>query len=229
MLYKSVRLDNEFNNEFEQAKLVAKMFQELVSNTPMDEDYTSKISTPVEHHKRVKRYVYKYEEVPDPKSSTGTSLRKVKVFLTDEEALSAAQVTVTNELKERKHKADEKSVRGDWLIKYKGVTYKAFDTESEDGNIPNYDYIFSKEDFVKKDDEAAINKIAKAFSENVKDKRYHKISFEPWNVNPRWQLLEFGGYKKASKPTIGEPYGYKHGVLIIIHIKHHMVLQDCKN
>lgn len=184
-------------DEYYPSVIAAVFFQMLVSNTPLDEDYTYvyEYETPV----RKRRKMYTTEPYEDIISGKTTNVRIIK----DIEELKEEYVDTMQTRKVKKiihHKADKEAVRDSWVLHFKGM-----DFYSSDPNI--------KDCFVKKSDYDSIDRLAQYIYEKVKDSNNGNNAFSYENTNPRWEMLEYGYYKnEESKIRIGTPYGYKHGV-----------------
>ena len=167
----------------------ATFFQILVSNTPMDEDYT--YETEVIGSDRIK-YYGKNGKL----KNTDTMLKEAKV----------GTRTVR-----RKHRADEEYIRGDWTITFRGKTFKAFESApAKDSESMQIDYTFNEADFYKKSDPAAIERIANVMFELTKDSDDLSSVWSEHNINPRWLRLEYGGwYTRQTKMARGAKYTHR--------------------
>lgn len=172
----------------------ATYFQMLVSNTPVDEDYT------YEKEVIVKSRASVYA------TSKGAYGGKVKT----KEQLSE-DINVRIEKRKVKHKADKHSVRGDWILTFRGKNFKAYETAPEKNSLTaNVDYTFSENLFFEKEKKESIEKIADILYEQTKDSDDFSSTFVKFNINPRWEVLEKGGYINQSEAKFGSRYA--HGV-----------------
>lgn len=222
----------------QEAMAVAKYFQILVSNTPMDEEY---VYNAAEYEDRIspsaraqwkelskeKRRIFSkiwYLDNYTPKIRNALNANEQAV-LEIGQAMSRANQTIElenrisdinkeiEELKkqkeeffEKRHKPDNDYVRGDWVLTFRGVRFKAFQTSRS----TSADVYFSKEDFEVVDDFNSITKIANIIQEKTKDGVVGG-GFKVSNDNPRAAMLEYGGYDTGdSGPNIGSKYA--HGV-----------------
>lgn len=216
--------------------LAATYFYTLVSNTPIDEkyrgvdrdNYWSRPRLSIKKQTSAKSYKDPNKSLPEIKKELNENRTKI----------------LNTRLVEREHKPDEESVRGDWVMTFRGVTFKAFDSEpANNSENVTAQVCFKPEDFmnpvtdlnmpvdsdslytIKKDKDGNeikqikntvakpyIWKIAEIIAKNTEPS--DDISIEAHNINPRWQILEFGGYKsKNSGPWKGSgKYGRQHGV-----------------
>lgn len=192
----------------QEAMAVAKYFQILVANTPMDEEYRYVAMDEIKFKKDIKdkrrelrKELLKLERsssVNQEKAEREKEVRKlIREIDHDEESF---------ENRERKHKPDNDYVRGDWVLTFRGVRFKAFQTSRS----ISADVYFSKEDFETVDDFNSITKIANIIQEKTKDGVVGG-GFKVSNDNPRAAMLEYGGYDTGdSGPNIGSKYA--HGV-----------------
>lgn len=158
----------------------ATFFQILVSNTPIDEDYEYDTIETIP----VKRKIVKSTK------NRGRELQNVNTAV----ANAVYERTIK---RHRVHIADDISVRGDWILEFRGKIFKAFQTESADySESVTSDYTFDESLFETKSSIKAIKTIAKILSEQT-DGSDSKFNYR--NLNPRWELLEYGGYKSLSK------------------------------
>ena len=167
----------------------ATFFQSLVARTPMDEDYSYEeegIGTD-----RVK-YYSSNGELKSPKQIAKEANPRVKTF-------------------KKKHKADAEYVRGDWTITFRGKTFKAFESQpAKDSDHISVDYTFTEDLFEKLGDQSSIFKIADTMFELTKDSGDLSSVWSEFNINPRWQALEFGGwYTHQSKMAKGAKYSHR--------------------
>lgn len=198
-------------NEYQKCLTLATFFFTLVANTPMDEDYTGKRTVQYGTAGRVS-LKGSHPKIEIPTSGDAAA--------TDEELLERARSQFEVKTKEItvKHKADECSVRGDWILKYKGCNFKAFKTQEEEGSspLPSKLIYFQKDWFLTtsfRKNESYIDEMANLIYEATKKSKAKSDTFVYENVNPRTGLLEYGGYSNGtSAPIKGSKYGYKHGV-----------------
>lgn len=168
----------------------ATFFQLLVSRTPYDEKYT-----------------YTIEGVGSSKPKFFKDKNTIK---TAEEALAESNVGIRTYKKT--HKPDKSYIRGDWVITFRGKTFKAFETEpAENSKSVQVDYTFTKDLFWKTSDQSAIEKIADKMFELTKDSGDLSSDWSEDNLNPRWQFLEFGGYY-THESTVAKGAKYTHRV-----------------
>lgn len=176
--------------------MMAAYFQILVSNTPIDEDYE-----------------YQVEEISTYKKKT--------------DRVKEGRITqIKTSIKTKHHKADKVSVRGDWVLTFRGKTFKAFDSEPEKDSIQmSPDLFFGEEYFDKGVDTTSMIKMAEiimdATGKDFDEKRFEEMENEKLdptlcvtNINPRWQILETGGYNRnpaTLSPSKGTKYGLEHG------------------
>lgn len=205
---------------------VAKYFQILVSNTPMDEEYdyqsTEEKFSESQKEKwkeaRAKRseWTKKYWAANfDTASSKQETLETHRIAR--EEALAeirkyddiAATLEASKEgFRTRIHKPDDDYVRGDWVLEFRGVKYQAFKTSRDSGAS----VFFDMEDFVTPDDDEAVKRIADVLH-NHEGNGIVGGGFKVKNDNPRAAMLEYGGYEaEDGTPKVGRPYGKEHGV-----------------
>lgn len=189
-------------NLFYECVTAATYFQILVANTPMDERYTYQV-------KRMKydrlRYTNNKGEERDPDDVFNDMMKSSRVQL----------VTKT-------HIPDEESVRGDWVLIYKGHRFKAFKTTpSKYSDGGTFEKTFYKSYFNAIKDEKSIEKMAIAIYETVyghdsmvtesvlRDSTSKNNNFRVENLNPRWEMLEYGYYKTSeSEPKKGAKYSH---------------------
>jgi hypothetical protein len=195
---------------------VAKYFQILVANTPMDDEYKYKdFNDPTnvysEEQRARKAFIRKkLEELrTKPKKKKTQEDYKKEAFLLDKlDSFYEQDKTNKMGIVTRTHKPDNDYVRGDWVLTFRGVRFKAFQTSRS----TDADVYFSKEDFERVDDFNSIVKIAKIIQDNTKDGVIGG-GFKVINNNPRAAMLEYGGYESDnSGPYVGTKYGLKHGV-----------------
>lgn len=176
--------------------MMAAYFQILAANTPIDEDYTFKVE-------ELSAYKKKTDRVKEGR------ITQIKTYI-----------------KTKRHEADRVSVRGDWVLSFRGKTFKAFDSEPEEGSVHvSPDVYFGEEFFDKGVDTASMMRMAEIIMDatgkdfNVKQLgEMEKEMLDPTqcvtNINPRWQILETGGYNRnpaALSPRKGTKYGLEHG------------------
>lgn len=187
--------------------MMAAYFQILVSNTPVDEDY-------VFLQERLSTYTRKTDRgLTKTDRKTGTVEPK-------------KQTQLSTYITRRKHTADKVSVRGDWILTFRGKTFKAYDSEPEQGSLDvSADVYFGEEFFDRGVDTESIMRIAEmimdATGRDFDSKRLVELEAEKLdpslcvtNVNPRWQILETGGYTRnpsTKSPRKGSKYGLEHG------------------
>lgn len=187
--------------------MMAAYFQILVSNTPVDEDY-------VFLQERLSTYTRKTDRgLTKTDRKTGTVEPK-------------KQTQLSTYITRRKHTADKVSVRGDWILRFRGKTFKAYDSEPEKGSLDvSADVYFGEELFDRGVDTESIMRIAEmimdATGRDFDRKRLAELEAEKLdpslcvtNVNSRWQILETGGYTRnpsTKSPRKGSKYGLEHG------------------
>lgn len=210
---------------------VAKYFQILVSNTPIDEEYTyrgkvynldglklsdrqraewkrlAKERDKARAKNEVDEEKYKLHEKAvlelDYSKASKITFDKAKLI---QKQIDNILMNPEQDWTERLHKPDNDYVRGDWVLIFRGVRFKAFETSRSIGA----DVYFSKEDFEVVDDFNSITKIANIIQEKTKDGVVGG-GFKVTNDNPRAAMLEYGGYEGGnSGPNIGSRYA--HGV-----------------
>lgn len=215
-------------DEFYGCYYAAVKFFLYVSNTPLDERYTYTVTVPAHEklkRKRVKMVKY-YNHI------FGTPVYR---SVEDIEKDAKETVMVPEKKYKKKHKPDQESVRGDWVMTFRGVKFKAFETEpSEYGLFDDSDYTMykswfdfnNKRLFTLQDAEQraeSIEKIAKFLYEKTHENYkpvlnengipiFGKESFDcpMTNLNPRWEQLEKGTYVKSLEQKNTGPKHY-HG------------------
>jgi len=143
---------------------VASFFQQLVANTPLDEDY---------------------------------NYSREKVGYDEQGAIIRSSIV------EETHYADKEKVRGDWVLTYRGVGFKAFESKKPEGaqSIP-YSITFNEKYFYTPGDEGSVLAIAKIIQKNTVYNELEiaaPLNFSYDNINPRWKILEIGGYTRTTK------------------------------
>lgn len=197
----------------QESMAVAKYFQILVSNTPMDEEYIyrSKVWTKDGLNLKLsdaqraewKRLAKERDRAEKANEVDERGFSKADII---QEQINKITQNPEQDWTERKHKPDNDYVRGDWVLTFRGVRFKAFETARNIGA----DVYFSKEDFEVVDDFNSITKIANIIQEKTKDGVVGD-GFKVSNDNPRAVMLEYGGYDTGnSGPNIGSKYA--HGV-----------------
>lgn len=177
--------------------IAATYFQILVSNTPVDENYSYNTKS-VRKKGTIDRY---RTEVVDG--------RKVRRAATAKEMFDDLSISV--ETRTKHHKADKESVRGDWILSFRGKNFKAYKTKpSKNGDSFTADVTFNENLFTKKADNASISKIAEKLFMATKSNKDLSFEFNTFNVNPRWEMLEFGGYEHEDSPV--KKGKYTHGL-----------------
>lgn len=200
----------------QESMAVAKYFQILVANTPMDDEYKYKdFNDPTnvysEEQKARKAFIRKKLE----ELRTKPKKKKTQKDYDKESFLQGKLDSFYEQDRENKmgivtrtHKPDKDYVRGDWILTFRGVRFKAFQTSRS----TSADVYFSKEDFEVVDDFNSITKIVNIIQERTKDGVVGG-GFKVSNDNPRAAMLEYGGYDADdSGPYVGTKYGHKHGV-----------------
>ncbi len=185
--------------------IAATFFQILVSNTPIDEDYT---------YTRLRKIKRRDRHIKFTQDNNGTKFLRNAKDIADE-ILSKEKIEIREE--PAFHKADKKEVRGDWVLTFRDKNIKAYETEPERyADTMKIDITLKREYFEKKSDEESISKIANILHEITKDDEKNNLSlkFSYNNLNPRWKILELGGYSpiKEGEPRKGAKYGLLHGV-----------------
>ena len=181
----------------------AAFFQLLVSNTPIDEEYEY---TYRKTYLKTNSTRY-FDEFNDKELSRMAREDGLNRILRD------SRDVIKDKLKGAKlvtktytaiHKPDSSYVRYDWEFTYKNKTF----TPKEVMNACQDEDLFTK-----KGDADAIEKIANYFWAQTKDSGIKNENFVYKNTNPRWELLEYGGYERDSVTvSIGKKYGFEHGV-----------------
>lgn len=181
--------------------IAATFFQLLVSNTPIDEPYV--------FTRRVKRKKKNWVKIR-LLNGQGINARARSAEDLAEEMLSMPKIVYYNT--RETHTPDEKSVRADWVLTFRGKNFKAWDSEQEDySEQVNIDGYMKPEWFENKGDQWSINEIAEFLVDHT-DEYNFDLNFEYNNLNPRWEILEKGGYTTNSNPKVGSRYGFEHGV-----------------
>lgn len=205
--------------------LAATYFYTLVSNTPVDEPYRKEVGQKLNVWDRpsftVKdgKVIKGEEQLRDEISKNGTRIKRTRYR------------TVT-------HIPDEESVRGDWVLYFRGKTFKAYHSQpNKKGKSVAVDCYFTEDDFRNPITESSFDDIKSAFYnkngdiKNTAFKPYiwtlaeriqkvvgdsHSDEYMPVveNLNPRWSILEYGRYKsEPNGPWAGVgTYGLPHGV-----------------
>jgi len=208
----------------------ALFFYLLVSNTPMDEDYEYTYRKTYLTHGRTK-YTEKIsadeqlslfrnsEFEGSVKTKNGIVERKFS-FKSD---TGVKELTIARDyqdiMREKKanaqlvtkeyttmHKADESFVRYDWEFMYKGFKFTPTVVEAELRGSFGEDVFTDKKINLK-----VVDAIANYFYRVTKDRDNTNEKFTYTNTNPRWELLEYGGYENDSVKISSGPK-YKHGV-----------------
>lgn len=196
----AVQTFNLFKN-FYICLVVALFFQMLVSNTPIDENYTYERTRKRVRQSRTSHF------------NGDGSLKTTEQYVTDRNA----RLLVTTE----HHKADKYKVRADWVLTFRGKNFKAFRSEHEPGSdIMSVDFEFYEDWFRKKSDFESAMKIAQVLYIQTGKSSYDAtkdniLDFGYTNMNPRWELLEYGGYAESSNnrgARRGSKYKFRHGV-----------------
>ena len=245
----------------------ATYFYTLVANTPIDETY--QLQADGDREQGIKATVGEKRNywakariaLKRRKNHHVTDDNKTLQELYEEFKARGEHITNTS-YRTRIHYPDKESVRGDWVMNFRGVKFKAFYSEpnkKSENFIP--DICFDEDDFINPvtqndaanlrgaiiEDEAAddeetdivdkknryysitkkgkkrirnvafspyIWNLAEKIYEATKDKGYTDITPEVHNINPRWQILEYGGYQSDKNgPWMGSgKYGLPHGV-----------------
>lgn len=225
--------------------LAATYFYTLVASTPIDEPYRLQMNK--EGALSEKRNYWDRARIAIKKQTAAKSYKDGNKSLAEIakelEAKGRSRILNTHYVS-REHKPDEESVRGDWVMTFRGVTFKAFDSEpASNSESVTAQVCFNEEDFmnpvtdmnmkvdsdeiytIKKDKDGneirrIKNSITKPYIWKIAEiiaahtEPSDDISVEAHNINPRWQVLEYGGYKSGnSGPWAGSgKYGRKHGV-----------------
>lgn len=225
--------------------LAATYFYTLVASTPIDEPYRLQMNK--EGALSEKRNYWDRARIAIKKQTAAKSYKDGNKSLAEIakelEAKGKSRILNTHYVS-REHKPDEESVRGDWVMTFRGVTFKAFDSEpASNSESVTAQVCFNEEDFmnpvtdmnmkvdsdeiytIKKDKDGneirrIKNSITKPYIWKIAEiiaahtEPSDDISVEAHNINPRWQVLEYGGYKSGnSGPWAGSgKYGRKHGV-----------------
>lgn len=204
---------NLYYTRFRTAYLAATFFYTLVANTPMDEPYIKrykkKVKRKVLESKEVREaYLFDTEDIHKVSSSKERAREDMTKAIDDDLPKIYREKTYEVNVVE-KHKPDDDYIRGDWMLYYRGVWVKAFETRETKRKC---EHCFTEELFKDKGDAAAIEIIAKKLLELTKGSK-SPLVFYVENNNPKFSLLEYGGYKSEdSSFSIGSKYGYKHGV-----------------
>lgn len=218
----------------------ATYFYTLVSNTPIDEVYTKQSNasedSPATQGEKVNYWERARIAIKNrdnhTKGDSNKSIGEIEQELREKgtKIVSTRYVTHT-------HHPDEEYVRGDWVMTFRGVTFKAFASKpNKNSEAFSPQVVFNEEDFknpITQSDTDALNKdyydekgrirntAFKPYIWNLAEKiasvvetGIDDISVEVHNINPRWQILEYGGYTSDSNgPWKGKgKYGLPHGV-----------------
>lgn len=177
---------NQLKKSYFGCLLAATYFQVLVSNTPVDEDYDYK-------YKKRRYKINRKVKYRDENGKVGNADKIAN------EMVSGGKI-VEKEYN-AKHKADNFILQADWILQFRGKNFKAYESEREDNSLDvKVDKILSNDLFLKKNDYSAIEKIAEMlFNETVFIDKTKKIlnydnDFNTININPRYNLVENGGY-----------------------------------
>lgn len=190
----------------------ATFFQMLVSFTPIDEKY-----------KFSRKYYSDSVRIGTAIENIENKFRVNKKGEIITKEIKEPEVRLKTVIKKYVHEPDEVKVRADWILTICGVNFKAFKSKQGQGNksIPSgaEQNTFNEEDFIYTGDKEAISRIAGKIFEKIKDIDTDDFTFTYTNINPRWEILEKGGYEKdtenadGSRFSIGlSKYGFKHGV-----------------
>ena len=170
------------NRDYRNCLLAATYFQSLVSNTPIDEPYSYKVTRERASVEKDTSFELTPEGINSVYDKTGVETYEVV----------------------RHHYPDTDCARGDWVLHFKGATFKAFSTLNGKGD-------FDETLFEEKNNPSSIRKIADYLFEKTKD-LVGPPSFFVDNDNEHIKYLEYGGYKHDSEAKVGSKYGLKHGV-----------------
>lgn len=197
--------------EREESMAVAKYFQILVSNTPIDEKYRyiGKVYTAdglnlrLSESQRAKWKELSKQRQKELKKGTAAGDSNAEKL---QKQIDDITQNPEEETTERIHYPDKDSVRGDWVLIFRGQRFKAFETSRNCGA----DITFSKELFENVDDFSSVTKIAIAIHNATSDSEVGG-GFKVVNDNPRAAMLEYGHYEvENSTPKIGSRYA--HGI-----------------
>lgn len=205
-----------FINRFYDCIVAATYFQRLVSYTPEDDNYYNFEQKAVKVvHDKVK-FTENYGTIHNGNA---------KVVLDASEVVEKGNYRLKEYSYTRKtHEADEIKVKGDWVLHYKGMNFKAFKTKkAKRSKSISITATFLPEYFNEPDDINSIYEIAMILYQYVdkkekqikakKAKRINNDNFSATNISPYWEHLEYGYYRtKDTKPRKGSKYGKQHGL-----------------
>lgn len=171
----------------------ATFFQLLVSNTPVDEKY---------HYKEKRKYLVKgkadlTERDEDLKVEFERDAEDIALDMIEGSKLKTMMIN-------RVHIPDKERIRDFWEFTYKGVKFTPVDPEFQTG----------EDLFDIRGDIKSIAKIKNIIMERTAKSKTKNINFTYKNTNPRWEQLEYGGYKTQNTgPWRGEDkYKRQHGI-----------------
>lgn len=187
----------------------ATYFQLLVASTPIDEKYYIT-------YESIKKKSLKKKDI-----YTGSLSENIK--LKDNEEISneySPEIIVRKKI----HNPDKEIVRADWILNFRGLNFKAFKSAHSkySKDIPSSCITLEEEYFIVPGDREAIEKIADILFEKSKELSDERdFSWNVYNINPRWEILELGGYLNDTLDHNGNPayrtgisqYGFKHGAI----------------
>ncbi|MBQ0112962.1 MAG: hypothetical protein KBT03_07520, partial [Bacteroidales bacterium] len=213
--------NKQFIVRFAQGCLGAAIFfQNLVANTPIDEEYTYQI-TRYKRRNRDENGRIRYGKLTTGRGKDRTVVSSESIAKNVMEGGQVEEYKVN-----AKHVPDNEEVRGDWVLTFRGMNFKAYETDEPKWVNPSYNIgkinaYFRKSLFEKPNDIHSIMEIATILAKNTmqlnnSDVNKTDSTFEYINKNGRWALLEYGGYYEKDsegnvKPSTSVPkQGAKH-------------------
>ncbi|MBO7715780.1 MAG: hypothetical protein J6S85_19615 [Methanobrevibacter sp.] len=202
--------------EFYPILVLATYIQILVSLTPIDEEYDYEVVVGKTNERQLKRKLRKMGEhiIQRNMVDKGRELRNEFGSESDDYAALQSQIKVEFEKRTIHHNIDTDIVRADWVFHFRGHDFKAFESNRSSGQVH-----FEEDWFASTADQSSIMKIANVIYDTVKNEDNLSNEWTKENLNPRKDMLEYGGYKKPTineygKLTrrIGTKYGFEHGV-----------------
>lgn len=238
-IVKSKKAKTKINGETHEVDFgclfAATYFYTLVSNTPIDEQYTKQGDY---YNSGEKINYWARARIAVKRRKNHSSLDENKSIAEIEEELREKGTKITNTYYRTKtHKPDRESVRGDWVMTFRGVTFKAFNSQpNKKGKSVSPDVYFDEDDFRNPITEEAFSAFSKDYY--TEGGKIRNSAFKPFiwslaekiakvvpadendnspvveNVNPRWVMLEYGQYQSDKNgPWKGSgKYGLPHGV-----------------
>lgn len=205
--------------EFYPCLVAATYFQILVSLTPIDEEYEYEKSEVRDNRREIIRRINSLEKglARKTKDSTYQKLTDIYGSVLDDYKGLTNQLEVKVVTKHIKHKIDKDIVRADWILHFRGHEFKAFSSNRSSGQIE-----FEEDWFVSTGDLESIRRIANVIYQTVKDSDDLSTNWDCENINPRKDMLEYGGYKYSTKNDAGmltrrigtsPKYHFEHGVM----------------